>query len=354
VLSIDEFAKIRYIEESDKAVGFKTSVVEGLFPSSGAGTAGERLAQAIQEVTDEVVKEVRAGANIILLSDRNVNKDFAAIPSLLLTSAVHHRLVAEHIRTSAALIIEAGDVREVHHVALLLGYGASAVCPYLAYESIDDLVEKGELTTAASVDARYLYGKGLNKGIVKTMSKMGMSTVASYVGSQLFEAVGVSDDILSRYFPGMKSRMGGVTLERVAQDVLTWHSDAYTPAEGERIEIRNKGEYQWRRDGEIHLFNPHTVQKLQHATREKRYDIFKEYTKMVDEQNDAKVTLRGLFNLKPATTPTPLDQVESVSSIIKRFSTGAMSYGSISGEAHETLAIAMNRIGGKSNTGEGG
>ncbi|MEI6854813.1 MAG: glutamate synthase large subunit [Acidimicrobiaceae bacterium] len=354
VLSIDEFAKIRYIEESDKAVGFKTSVVEGLFPVNGAGSAGERLAKAIEEVTNEVVKEVRAGANIILLSDRNVDKDFAAIPSLLLTSAVHHRLVAEHIRTSAALIIEAGDVREVHHVALLLGYGASAVCPYLAFESIDDLVEKGELTAATSSDARYQYGKGLNKGIVKTMSKMGVSTVASYVGSQLFEAVGVSDDILSRYFPGMKSRMGGVTLERVAQDVLSWHTSAYAPAEGERIEIRNKGEYQWRRDGEIHLFNPHTVQKLQHATREKRYDIFKQYTKLVDDQNDAKVTLRGLFNLKPAQTPTPLDQVESVSSIIKRFSTGAMSYGSISGEAHETLAIAMNRIGGKSNTGEGG
>ena len=237
---------------------------------------------------------------------------------------------------------------------MLLGYGASAVCPYLAFESIDDLVEKGELTAATSSDARYQYGKGLNKGIVKTMSKMGVSTVASYVGSQLFEAVGVSDDILSRYFPGMKSRMGGVTLERVAQDVLSWHTSAYAPAEGERIEIRNKGEYQWRRDGEIHLFNPHTVQKLQHATREKRYDIFKQYTKLVDDQNDAKVTLRGLFNLKPAQTPTPLDQVESVSSIIKRFSTGAMSYGSISGEAHETLAIAMNRIGGKSNTGEGG
>ena len=354
VLSIDEFAKIRYIEESDKAVGFKTSVVEGLFAASGSGSAGERLAKAIEEVTNEVVKEVRAGANIILLSDRNVDKNLAAIPSLILTSAVHHRLVAEHIRTSAALIIEAGDVREVHHVALLLGYGASAVCPYLAYESIDDLVEKGELTAATSSDARYQYGKGLNKGIVKTMSKMGVSTVASYVGSQLFEAVGVSDDILSRYFPGMKSRMGGVTLERVAQDVLSWHTSAYAPAEGERIEIRNKGEYQWRRDGEIHLFNPHTVQKLQHATREKRYDIFKQYTKLVDDQNDAKVTLRGLFNLKPAQTPTPLDQVESVSSIIKRFSTGAMSYGSISGEAHETLAIAMNRIGGKSNTGEGG
>jgi len=354
VLSIDEFAKIRYIEESDKAVGFKTSVVEGLFPVRGAGSAGERLAKAIEEVTNEVVKEVRAGANIILLSDRNVDKNFAAIPSLLLTSAVHHRLVAEHIRTSAALIIEAGDVREVHHVALLLGYGASAVCPYLAFESIDNLVEKGELTAATSSDARYQYGKGLNKGIVKTMSKMGVSTVASYVGSQLFEAVGVSDDILSRYFPGMKSRMGGVTLERVATDVLSWHTSAYAPAEGERIEIRNKGEYQWRRDGEIHLFNPHTVQKLQHATREKRYDIFKQYTKLVDDQNDAKVTLRGLFDLKPAQTPTPLDQVESVSSIIKRFSTGAMSYGSISGEAHETLAIAMNRIGGKSNTGEGG
>ncbi len=354
VLSIDEFAKIRYIEESDKAKGFKTVVVEGLFDAHGDGTPGERLAKAIDRVTDQVVKEVRNGANIILLSDRNVDKENAAIPSLLITSAVHHRLVDEHLRTNAALIIEAGDVREVHHVALLLGYGASAVCPYLGFESIDDLIEKGELTAASSGDARYQYGTGLNKGIVKTMSKMGVSTVASYVGSQLFEAVGVSDDILSRYFPGMKSRMGGVTLERVAGDVLTWHSDAYAPAEGERIEIRNKGEYQWRRDGEIHLFNPQTVQKLQHATREKRYDIFKQYTKLVDDQNDAKVTLRGLFNLKPAATPTPLDEVESASSIIKRFSTGAMSYGSISPEAHETLAIAMNRIGGKSNTGEGG
>jgi glutamate synthase (NADPH/NADH) large chain len=354
VLSTDELAKIRYIEESDQFQGFKTVVVDGCFQAAGYESPGERLAMAVDDVANEVVAQVRHGANVVILSDRNISHDNAAIPSLLLASAVHHRLVDEHLRTSAALIIEAGDVREIHHVALLLGFGASAVCPYLAYESIDALIEEGELTELTAFEARYQYGKGLNKGIVKTMSKMGVSTVASYVGSQLFEAVGISEGVLRRYFPGFRSRIGGITLEHIARSVLALHASAYEPVAGERIQITNRGEYQWRRDGEIHLFNPRTVQKLQHATREKRFDIFKEYTKLVDEQASGKVTLRSHFNLVPSLTPLPLEEVESASSIIKRFSTGAMSYGSISAEAHETLAIAMNRIGGKSNTGEGG
>jgi glutamate synthase (NADPH/NADH) large chain len=354
VLSIEELAKIRYIEEHEVIRGFKTVVVDGLFDAKGPSSDAERLANAIDDVTSEVVDHVRAGANIVILSDRNTSSEHAAIPSLLLASAVHHRLVDEHLRTSAALIIDAGDVREIHHVALLLGFGASAVCPYLAYESIDALVEEGELNDLTAMEARYQFGKGLNKGIVKTMSKMGVSTVASYVGSQLFEAVGISEEVLRKYFPGFRSRIGGITLEHIARSVLALHASAYVPARGERIEIRNRGEYQWRRDGELHLFNPRTVQKLQHATREKRFDIFKEYTKLVDDQSAGRLTLRGLFNLIPSPAQLPIDEVESTSSIIKRFSTGAMSYGSISSEAHTTLAIAMNRIGGKSNTGEGG
>ena len=354
VLSMEELGKIRYIEESNRLDGFKTVVVEGLFNAHGADSSGERLANAIDQVSNDVVRQVRGGANIIILSDRNTSSSQAAIPSLLLASAVHQRLVKEHLRTSAALIMEAGDVREVHHVALLLGFGASAVCPYLAYESIDALVEAGELDELSAFEARYQYGKSLNKGIVKTMSKMGVSTVASYVGSQLFETVGISEDILNRYFPDLNCRLGGITLDHLAATVLQLHTSAYSPMRGERVALSNRGEYQWRRDGEIHLFNPRTVQKLQHATREKRYDIFKEYTKLVDDQSSEKATLRGLMCLTPSERPLEIDQVESAASIIKRFSTGAMSYGSISEESHTTLAIAMNRLGAKSNTGEGG
>jgi glutamate synthase (NADPH/NADH) large chain len=354
VLSVPELLKIRYINEQPGVHGFRTAAIDGLFLVDGEGSAGSRMATAIDEVTNEVVAQVRGGVNIVILSDRGTSKSHAAIPSLLLASAVHHRLVDEHLRTNAALIIEAGDVREIHHVAMLLGFGASAVCPYLAYESIDALIEEGEFTDLTAFEARYQYGKTLSKGVVKVMSKMGVSTVSSYVGSQLFEPIGVSDDILSRYFPGFRSRLGGVTLERVAGDVLQWHESAYKVDEGERVEITNRGEYQWRRDGELHLFNPHTVQKLQHATRAKRYDLFKEYTALVDEQSSGKLTLRSLLTLVPSSTPLDIDEVESVASIVKRFSTGAMSYGSISKEAHTTLAIAMNRLGAKSNTGEGG
>jgi glutamate synthase (NADPH/NADH) large chain len=354
VLSVHELVKIRYIDEQPGVEGFRTAAIDGLFAVQGPLSAAERLARALNEVENEVVAQVRAGVNIVILSDRGTSSSHAAIPSLLLTSAVHHRLVAEHLRTNAALIIEAGDVREVHHVALLLGFGASAVCPYLAYESIDALIEEGELNELTAFEARYQYGKTLNKGVVKVMSKMGVSTVASYVGSQLFEPLGLSDDVLGRYFPGFHSRLGGATLERLARDVLRWHASAFAPEAGARVEITNHGEYQWRRDGELHLFNPRTVQKLQHATREKRFDLFKEYTSLVDEQSSGKLTLRSLLALVPSSSPRPLDEVESVASIVKRFSTGAMSYGSISEEAHTTLAVAMNRLGAKSNTGEGG
>jgi glutamate synthase (NADPH/NADH) large chain len=353
VLSVVELAKIRYIEEDPRVSGFRTVVVEGLFDAEPLNAA-THLAEAIERVSGEVVDEVRSGANVVILSDRNTSEARAAIPSLLLVSAVHHRLVKEHLRTSAALVIETGEAREVHHVALLIGFGASAVCPYLAYESIDALVRSGELTELTAFEARYQYGKALNKGIVKTMSKMGVSTVAGYIGSQLFEAVGVSDEVLSRYFPGFHSRLGGVTLEHLATSALALHAEGYAAPAGEPLLLRNRGEYQWRRDGELHLFNPRTVQKLQHATREKRYDIFKQYTSMVDDQSSGPVTLRGLFELVPSLTPIPLEEVEGTSSIIKRFATGAMSYGSISEESHTTLAIAMNRIGGRSNTGEGG
>ena len=354
VLSVDELAKIRYIHEAQADWDFHSSVVDGLFAVAGDASDADRLADAVARVCNDVVDLVRSGANIVILSDRNTSPELAPIPSLLLTSAVHHRLVDEHLRTSAALVVEAGDVREVHHVSLLLGFGASAVCPYLAYESIDALVAEGRISSETAAEARYQYGKALNKGVVKVMSKMGVSTVASYVGSQLFEAVGIDESVLAAYFPGFRSRVGGITLAHIARSVLQLHRQAYVPASAERVALRNRGEYQWRRDGEVHLFNPRTVQKLQHATREGRYDIFKEYTTLVDEQADAAVTLRSLLRLKPAATPLPLDQVEDVASILRRFSTGAMSYGSISEEAHSTLAIAMNALGGKSNTGEGG
>ncbi|MFI5036537.1 MAG: glutamate synthase large subunit, partial [Acidimicrobiales bacterium] len=354
VLGNEELAKIRYVEEESRVEGFHPVVVDALFAVDGPADPGARLGAALDALTDEVVARVRAGANIVILTDRHTSPERAAIPSLLVTSAVHHRLVAEHLRTSAALVLEAGDVREVHHVAALLGFGASAVCPYLAFESIDALVAEGEIDRLGAYEARYQYAKALTKGVVKVMSKMGVSTVASYVGSQLFEVVGLGEEVLARYFPGLHARVGGVSLDHLGESVLTLHARAYHPRAGERVELAQRGEYQWRRDGELHLFNPRTVQKLQHATRTKRFDIFKEYSAAVDDQRRARVTLRGLLDLVPAASPVPLHEVEDAASIVRRFSTGAMSYGSISQEAHTTLAIAMNRLGARSNTGEGG
>ncbi|MDQ4007918.1 MAG: glutamate synthase large subunit, partial [Actinomycetota bacterium] len=355
VIDNDELAKIVHINRDGDLPGYATHVVRGLYSVAGGGRA---LAERLDAICSEVSEAIADGARIIVLSDRHSNADKAPIPSLLLTAAVHHHLVREKTRTQVGLIVEAGDVREVHHVALLIGYGAAAVNPYLAMESVEDLCRRGVFISDLDPDvAVNQLVRALGKGVLKVMSKMGVSTVASYTGAQIFEAVGLSQELVDRYFTGTTSKLGGIGLDVLAEEVLLRHRKAYPvdgiPAAHRELEIG--GEYQWRREGEPHLFDPETVFRLQHSTRTGRYDIFKQYTRAVDEQSRRLMTLRGLFKLKEGSRPpVPLDEVEPVSEIVKRFSTGAMSYGSISREAHETLAIAMNRLGGKSNTGEGG
>ena len=362
VIDRDDLAKLLYVNEEGETPGFKAFAIDGLFPlpdtdpTTASDEGATLLAQALHRVCAEVSAAIASGANLIVLSDRNSTKEMAPIPSLLLTSTVHHHLVREKARTQVGLIVESGDAREVHHFALLLGYGAAAISPYLTFESIDDLIAGGSLEGVSPRQAHRNYVKAASKGVLKVMSKMGVSTVASYTGAQIFEAVGLKTEVVNQYFTGTSSRLGGIGLDVIAAEVALRHREAYPerPAERAHAELAVGGEYQWRRDGEVHLFNPKTVFKLQHATRAKRFDIFKEYTQLVDNQAAANSTLRGLFSLKSASAPIPLDEVESAASIIQRFSTGAMSYGSISGEAHETLAIAMNRLGARSNTGEGG
>ena len=276
---------------------------------------------------------------------------------MLLTSAVHHHLIREKTRTQVGLLVEAGDVREVHHVALLIGYGAAAVNPYLAMESVEDLVRSGVLADITPEKAVQHLLKALGKGVLKVMSKMGISTVASYRGAQVFEAVGLGQDLVEEFFSGTTSQLGGVDLDVIAAEAAGRHAAAYPP-DGLRPPHRRLavgGEYQWRREGEPHLFDPETVFRLQHSTRARRYDVFQQYTARVDEQAKRLMTLRGLFAFRAGLRPpVPIEEVEPVAAILPRFSTGAMSYGSISQEAHETLAVAMNRIGARSNTGEGG
>ncbi len=357
VIDNDELAKLRHINRDGDMPGFITHVSRGLYPVEGGG---EALAERIEEICGEVSAAIADGARIIVLSDRHSTAELAPIPSLLLTGAVHHHLVREKTRTQVGLVIEAGDVREVHHVALLIGYGAAAVNPYLAMETVEDLARDGHYLDQEPDVAVGNLVKSLGKGVLKVMSKMGVSTVASYTGAQIFEAVGLSQSLVDRYFTGTVSKLGGIDLGTVAEEVACRHRKAY-PVDGlppahRSLEIG--GEYQWRREGEPHLFDPETVFRLQHSTRTGRYDVFKQYTSRVNEQSERLMTLRGLFRLRGAEalgrTPIPIDEVEPVSEVVKRFSTGAMSYGSISQEAHETLAIAMNRLGGKSNTGEGG
>jgi glutamate synthase (NADPH/NADH) large chain len=353
VLDSDEMARLLYINERGETPGFKARAIDGVF-EVGAGGAG--LAEALDRACAEASAAIEAGVNILVLSDRHSSATLAPIPSLLLTSAVHHHLIRERSRTRVALLVEAGDVRETHHVALLIGYGAAAVHPYLALETIESMVTRGQIGVAKHKAVRN-YVKACSKGVLKVMSKMGISTVASYTGAQVFEATGLSSDLVDRYFTGTISRIEGIGLDEIAAEVRARHDLAYldNPVERAHRLLEVGGEYQWRREGEYHLFNPETVFKLQHSTRSGRYDIFKQYTKLVNEQSERLVTLRSLLRLK--TDPArriPLEEVEPVSSIVKRFATGAMSYGSISKEAHETLAIAMNRLGGRSNTGEGG
>ncbi|TQL47998.1 glutamate synthase (NADH) large subunit [Homoserinimonas aerilata] len=352
VIDNDELAKIQHIDSSPGSR--TTTTIRGLYRfDEGKAALTHRLAAICDEVDDAIER----GAKFIVLSDRDSNKDLAPIPSLLLLSTVHHHLIRRENRLKVGIIVEAGDVREVHHVALLIGYGASAVNPYLAMETAEELIRNGTITGIDPEVAVHNLIKALGKGVLKIMSKMGISVVGSYVGAQAFEAVGLSQEFVDQYFTGTTSKLGGIGIEAIAAETLARHYSAY-PEEGVSTaheRLATGGEYQWRREGPPHLFNPDTIFRLQHSTRTRRYDIFREYTKLVDDQAHDLMTLRGLFTLNSGARPAvPIDEVEPVSSIVKRFNTGAMSYGSISKEAHETLAIAMNRLGGRSNTGEGG
>ncbi|MDO8731720.1 MAG: glutamate synthase large subunit [Actinomycetota bacterium] len=354
VIDNDELAKILHINDDGNMPGFAAAEIEGLYDVAGGG---EALQNRLAEIFHEVDSVIREGKRFIVLSDRDSDADRAPIPTLLLTSAVHHHLVRTKARTMVTLIVEAGDVREVHHVALLVGYGAAAVNPYLALETVEDMVRRGVIDDISPEKATRNLIKALGKGILKVMSKMGVSTVASYRGAQIFEAVGLGPEVIEAYFTGTSSKLGGVGIDVLAQEVGARHDIAFPPSgiSPAHRTLNVGGEYKWRREGELHLFNPETIFRLQHATRNKRYDVFKEYTSEVNEQSERLMTLRGLFEFRDGVRePINIEEVEPISEILKRFSTGAMSYGSISSEAHETLAIAMNRMGAKSNTGEGG
>ena len=352
ILDNDELRLLQNLDETQPH-GFRSRTVYAHYP---VAEGGEGLRNALAELRDEVEQAVAEGINVVVISDWST-KDMAPIPILLATSAVHHHLIRTKRRTKVGLVIETGQAREVHHFALLLGYGAAAINPYLAFDSIEDMIRSGALSGIEYEAAVKNYIKAAGKGILKVMSKMGISTVASYTGAQIFEAIGLSGELIDEYFTDTVSRLGGVGLDQIAAEVagrqaLAWPDRPETRA---HRELHPGGEYQWRREGEYHLFNPETVYKLQHSTRAGKEDVFREYTSLVNDQSENLATLRGLFAFdSEGREPVPLDEVESAAEIVKRFSTGAMSYGSISAEAHETLAIAMNRLGARSNTGEGG
>jgi glutamate synthase (NADPH/NADH) large chain len=342
------------LEINGRRHGMRSKVVRCLYPVAEGGTG---LAAALDEVRAQASAAIADGARIIVLSDRDSDEQMAPIPSLLAVAAVHHHLVRDRTRTHVGLVVESGDAREVHHMAMLVGCGAAAVNPYLVFESIEDMLDRGVIDGIDRKTALNNYIKAAGKGVLKVMSKMGISTIASYTGAQLFQAVGVSEEVLDEYFTGLSCPTGGITLDDIATDVAARHALAYLDRPDERAhrELEVGGEYQWRREGEYHLFNPETVFKLQHSTRTGQYKIFKEYTRLVDDQSERMSSLRGLLKFRAGVRPAvPLEEVEPASEIVKRFATGAMSYGSISAEAHETLAIAMNRMGGRSNCGEGG
>jgi glutamate synthase (ferredoxin) len=346
VITSEELAKLAHVAER----GFRSITLPMLYPVAGGAAQLERALEDLQRRASAAIAE---GYNVIILSDRGIDRETAAIPSLLATAAVHHHLVRRGERTRCGLVIETGDAREVHHFCLLIGYGAGAVNPWVAFETIDDMIREGLLTDTDRTKAVKNYIKALDKGILKVMAKMGISTLQSYTGAQIFEAIGLNGDLVHRYFTGTVSRVSGIGLDVIADEVQRRHGRAF-PERPLGAELDWGGEYQWRRDGEHHMVNPDMIAKLQQSTRAGSYTLFKDFTRLCDDQSKRLATLRGLIALRPAATPIPLEEVEGVEAILKRFATGAMSYGSISQEAHETLAIAMNRIGGRSNTGEGG
>ncbi|AOS46374.1 Ferredoxin-dependent glutamate synthase 1 [Lacunisphaera limnophila] len=347
VLTNEEFAKIRRLDQP----GFKVGVLPILFRAS-RGDKG--LAKAMEEICHIARRMIEdEEVTILILSDRGVTKDFAPIPALLAAAGLHHFLIREGLRTRISMVLETGEAREVHHFALLIGYGCSAINPYVAFETIDGMIQDGMLPGLDHKKACQNMVKAASKGIIKVASKMGISAIQSYRGAQVFEAVGLRQDVIDHYFTWTPSRVGGIGLDVIAQEVLTRHRAAYPDREVNGTVLPVGGQYQYRNDGEFHLFNPESIHRLQKAVRTGSYAAFKDYSKIVNETSKNVATLRGMLDFKFADA-IPLEEVESVEKIMKRFKTGAMSYGSISKEAHETLAIAMNRIGGMSNTGEGG
>ena len=348
ILTNTHLEKLRRVSRGD----FLATTLPMLFASE-EGAKG--LARALDQLCRRASLAIKSGYTLLILSDRGIDPDYAPIPSLLALAAVHNHLVREETRTQVALIIESGEPREVMHFALLIGYGASAVNPYLAIETLEDMVKRGLLEPPITFEKALLnFKKSINKGLLKTFSKMGISTLQSYRGAQVFEAIGLNRDLVEKYFTGTVSRVEGVGLEVLAQEAILKHRHAFFPVTDSDTELAVGGNYQYRERGEYHLFNPLTISKLQHAVAQQNPQTFKEYTDLIDHKNRQLCTLRGLLEIKKSEHPIPIGEVEPAKEIVKRFATGAMSFGSISKEAHETLAIAMNRIGGKSNTGEGG
>jgi glutamate synthase (ferredoxin) len=359
ILRNEELDKLRQLDGTWRPGGarpgmawaFKSITLSTLYRVED-GAAG--ITRAMDALCRQTAQAIQAGHDFVILSDRGIDRDHAAIPALLAVAGVHHHLIREGTRTKVGLVLETGEPREVHHFALLIGYGAGAVNPYLAFETLEDMIREGQLAGVDHQQAVKNYVKGINKGVMKIMSKMGISTAQSYCGAQIFEAVGLNHDVIDKYFTGTASRVGGIGLDVIADEVKARHRRAFPDRAVNGHTLDAGGQYQYRRDGEYHLFNPETVHKLQYACRSNNYEVFKQYSELVNDQSRRMCTLRGLLDLKYADKPIPIEEVEPIESILKRFKSGAMSYGSISKEAHETLAIAMNRIGGKSNTGEGG
>jgi glutamate synthase domain-containing protein 2/glutamate synthase domain-containing protein 1/glutamate synthase domain-containing protein 3 len=348
ILTNRDLEKLRRVSSGD--------LLATTLPTLFRAEDGEKgLKRALEDLSARASHAVNSGYTLLILSDRGVDPTYAPIPSLLAMAAVHNRLVQEKTRTQVALIIESGEPREVMHFALLIGYGASAINPYLAIETIHDLKRRGLLPEKVTADyAEKNFIKAINKGLLKTFSKMGISTLQSYRGAQVFEAVGLNKSLIESYFPGTASRIEGVGLDVLAREATMKHQYAFQPLTESETDLVVGGQYQYREGGEYHLLNPLTIGKVQHAVRQNNFATFQEFTDLIDSQNRTLCTLRGLLQLKYADKPLPIEQVEPAKEIVKRFTTGAMSYGSISKEAHETLAIAMNRLGGMSNTGEGG
>lgn len=346
ILTNGELAKLKNIDET----GFSSVTLPILFEVDLGGAGLEKAMTNLFKAADQAIRE---GANILVLSDRAIHEKQAAIPALLAVSGLHHHLIREKTRNQVSIVLESGEPREVHHFALLLGYGVSAVNPYMAYETIEAMIAQGMLAEEQPRKAVARYIKAAAKGVVKVLSKMGISTIQSYQGAQIFEALGIHQSVIDRYFTGTPSRIGGVKMDIIAEEARRRHGAAYGERARGNEPLDTGGHYQWRKDGEEHLFNPETVHKLQIACRTDDYELYRDYARLINIQTQRAYTLRGLLEFKKNPS-IPLDEVESIESICRRFKTGAMSYGSISQEAHESLAIAMNRIGGKSNTGEGG